>query len=132
MRNKSEFTILERAMQTVEGSNSFEARIVLTLIYSAGLRSQEAINLKLSDIDFECKTIHIRQSKYKKDRIVPLSQYMAGNKSERNYPGEDCTPYRIRPDPVSFLQSRDFMLGRSDHMKSYLLCAGRFKFSHFI
>jgi len=52
-------------------------RIVLTLIYSAGLRSQEAINLKLSDIDFERKTIHIRQSKYKKDRIVPLAQYMA-------------------------------------------------------
>ena len=52
-------------------------RIVLTLIYSAGLRSQEAVNLKLSDIDFERKTIHIRQSKYKKDRIVPLSDYMA-------------------------------------------------------
>lgn len=52
-------------------------RIVLTLIYSAGLRSQEAINLKLSDIDFERCTIHIRQSKYKKDRIVPLSRYMA-------------------------------------------------------
>ena len=51
-------------------------RIVLTLIYSAGLRSQEAVNLKLSDIDFERKTIHIRQSKYKKDRIVPLSSYM--------------------------------------------------------
>ncbi len=51
-------------------------RIVLTLIYSAGLRGQELINLKLSDIDFERKTIHIRQSKYKKDRIVPLSAYM--------------------------------------------------------
>lgn len=52
-------------------------RIVLTLIYSAGLRGQEVINLKISDIDFERKTIHIRQSKYKKDRIVPLSDYMA-------------------------------------------------------
>ena len=52
-------------------------RIALTLIYSAGLRSQEAINLKLSDIDFERRTIHIRQSKFKKDRIVPLSDYMA-------------------------------------------------------
>ena len=52
-------------------------RIVLTLIYSAGLRSQEAINLKLSDIDYGRKTIHIRQSKYKKDRIVPLSDLMA-------------------------------------------------------
>ncbi|MFN8259128.1 MAG: tyrosine-type recombinase/integrase [Bacteroidales bacterium] len=52
-------------------------RIVLTLIYSAGLRGQEVINLKISDIDLERKTIHIRQSKYKKDRIVPLSDYMA-------------------------------------------------------
>ncbi len=52
-------------------------RIVLTLIYSAGLRGQEAINLKISDIDFERKTIHIRQSKYKKDRIVPLSNVIS-------------------------------------------------------
>lgn len=52
-------------------------RIVLTLIYSAGLRGQEVINLKLGDIDFQRKTIHIRQSKYKKDRVVPLSDYMA-------------------------------------------------------
>jgi len=51
-------------------------RIVLTLIYSAGLRGQEVINLKISDVDFERMTIHIRQSKYKKDRIVPLSPTM--------------------------------------------------------
>jgi integrase/recombinase XerD len=52
-------------------------RIILALIYSAGLRGQEVINLKISDIDFERKTIHIRQSKYKKDRVVPLAKSMA-------------------------------------------------------
>lgn len=52
-------------------------RVVLSLIYSAGLRGQEVINLKLGDIDFERMSIHIRQSKYKKDRIVPLSRVMA-------------------------------------------------------
>lgn len=52
-------------------------RILLTLIYSAGLRGQEVINLKISDIDFLRQTIHIRQSKYKKDRIVPLAKSMA-------------------------------------------------------
>lgn len=51
--------------------------ILLALIYSAGLRGQEAVNLKLSDIDFERRTIHVRQSKYKKDRIMPLSDVMA-------------------------------------------------------
>lgn len=52
-------------------------RVVLSLIYSAGLRGQEVINLRISDIDFERKTIHIRQSKYKKDRVVPLADSMA-------------------------------------------------------
>jgi integrase len=45
-------------------------------IYSAGLRGQKLINLKISDIDFERRTIHIRQSKYKKDRVVPLAESM--------------------------------------------------------
>lgn len=52
-------------------------RIVLTLIYSAGLRGKEVINLKISDVDFERKTIHLRQTKYNKDRIVPLSDAMS-------------------------------------------------------
>jgi site-specific recombinase XerD len=52
-------------------------RVLLSLIYSAGLRGREVINLRFSDIDFERKTIHIRQSKYKKDRIVPLSPTIA-------------------------------------------------------
>jgi len=69
--NRSELRQLFRAPTLLKH------RIALTLIYSAGLRSQEAINLKLSDIDFERRTIHIRQSKFKKDRIVPLSVYMA-------------------------------------------------------
>lgn len=49
-------------------------RVMLSLMYSAGLRSCEVCNLRISDVDFERKTIHIRQSKYKKDRIVPLSK----------------------------------------------------------
>ncbi len=51
--------------------------IVLSLIYSTGLCGQEVINLKISVINFECKTIHIRQSKYKKDPIEPLSDNIA-------------------------------------------------------
>lgn len=69
--NRSELKSLFAAPQLLKH------RIVLTLIYSAGLRSQEVINLKIADIDFERKTIHIRQSKYKKDRIVPLADCMA-------------------------------------------------------
>jgi integrase/recombinase XerD len=69
--NRSELRQLFKAPQLLKH------RILLTLIYSAGLRGQEAINLKIADIDFERQTIHIRQSKYKKDRIVPLSTFIA-------------------------------------------------------
>ena len=48
-------------------------RVLLSLIYSAGLRVREASNLKISDIDSGRMIIHIRQSKYNKDRYVPLS-----------------------------------------------------------
>jgi site-specific recombinase XerD len=48
-------------------------RVLLALIYSAGLRIGEASRLRLSDIDSDRMMIHIRQSKYNKDRYVPLS-----------------------------------------------------------
>jgi integrase/recombinase XerD len=48
-------------------------RVLLSLMYSAGLRAREASRLRLADIDRGRMMIHIRQSKYNKDRYVPLS-----------------------------------------------------------
>ena len=48
-------------------------RIMLAFMYSAGLRAREVSNMRLSDIDSGRMMIHIRQSKYNKDRYVPLS-----------------------------------------------------------
>lgn len=49
---------------------------ILMLIYSAGLRRSELINLKISDIDSERMVINIRGGKGKKDRISLLSENM--------------------------------------------------------
>jgi integrase/recombinase XerD len=51
-------------------------RVLLSFIYSAGLRAHEVSSMKLSDIDSGRMMIHIRQSKYHKDRYVPLSLLM--------------------------------------------------------
>ena len=51
--------------------------VVLRLIYGCGLRVSEAANLKLSDVDFSCRVITIRQAKFNKDRLVPLSDSLA-------------------------------------------------------
>ena len=47
-------------------------RILLALLYGCGLRCFELRNLKLSDLDFDRKMLHVRQGKCRKDRYVPL------------------------------------------------------------
>ena len=48
-------------------------RALFALTYDCGLRISEVINLKISDIDFDRQRVHVRQSKHKKDRYVPVS-----------------------------------------------------------
>lgn len=49
-------------------------RVLLALIYSAGLRRSEVIKLKPEDIDADRMQIRIRQAKGRKDRYVVLSE----------------------------------------------------------
>lgn len=51
-------------------------RLILAMLYGCGLRSYELCNLKLSDIDFERKTVFIQKQKGNRDRIVPLSKHL--------------------------------------------------------
>ena len=48
-------------------------RIWLLILYSTGLRREELVNLKISDIDSARMLIHIRQGKGKRDRDVELT-----------------------------------------------------------
>jgi len=56
--------------------NNIKHRCILMLIYSAGLRRSELINLKISDIDSERMVIIIVGAKGKKDRISLFSENM--------------------------------------------------------
>jgi site-specific recombinase XerD len=58
----------------INSPNNLKHRTILTLIYSAGLRISEAVNLKVVDIDSANMRIWIRFAKGKKDRISILSQ----------------------------------------------------------
>jgi integrase/recombinase XerC len=50
-------------------------RALIELVYSAGLRSAEAVGLDLGDIDFEQERVHVRNGKGGKDRFVPLGEH---------------------------------------------------------
>jgi site-specific recombinase XerD len=51
-------------------------RALVELVYSAGLRSAEAVALDLADVDFERETVHVR-GKGGKERVVPLGEEAA-------------------------------------------------------
>ena len=63
--------------------NDEKHRAILFIIYSAGLRISEAVNLKVSDIDSKRMLIHVVQGKGKKDRYTTLSEVAL--KELRNY-----------------------------------------------
>jgi integrase/recombinase XerD len=52
-------------------------RVLIGLLYGCGLRCQEVRSLFIRDVDFERNTIHIRQSKGRKDRYVPIGFHLS-------------------------------------------------------
>jgi site-specific recombinase XerD len=59
-----------------EGPLAVRNRALFELVYSAGLRAQEAVDLTLADVDFEQETVHVR-GKGAKERVVPLGEEAA-------------------------------------------------------
>lgn len=51
-------------------------RVLYALAYDTGMRISELVNVRISDIDLNRKQIHIRESKYKKDRYVTISAHL--------------------------------------------------------
>ncbi len=58
---------------TGNGPLAVRNRALVELVYSAGLRSQEAVDLDLADVDFEQELLHVR-GKGDKERVVPLGE----------------------------------------------------------
>ena len=51
--------------------------ILVLLLYTTGMRLGEALKIRLKDIDWEEEKIYIRETKFFKSRLVPLSGSMA-------------------------------------------------------
>jgi site-specific recombinase XerD len=60
-----------------EGVLALRNRALVELVYSAGLRSAEAVGLDLADVDFEQELVHVRRGKGGKERVVPLGEEAA-------------------------------------------------------
>jgi site-specific recombinase XerD len=66
---------VDRELDALAGEGPLAARnrALVELVYSAGLRSQEAADLDVGDVDFEQELVHVR-GKGGKERVVPLGE----------------------------------------------------------
>lgn len=62
----------EDVKSILEAPTNLKHRAMLSLIYACGLRRSELLNLTLTDILSKRNLLFIRQSKGKKDRVVPI------------------------------------------------------------
>ncbi len=69
---------VDAALDGIDGDGPLGGRnrALVELVYSAGLRSQEAVDLDLGDVDFEQELVHVR-GKGGKERVVPLGEEAA-------------------------------------------------------
>ncbi len=69
---------IERTLASFDGREPLQLRnrALVELVYSAGLRSHEAVGLDLGDVDFDAETVHVH-GKGGKDRVVPLGEEAA-------------------------------------------------------
>jgi integrase/recombinase XerD len=58
----------------VRKTYGFRDRAMMELLYSSGLRGQEACLLSIYDIDFDKRLVRIVQGKGRKDRLVPVGR----------------------------------------------------------
>ncbi len=64
----------EEIKAILNAHNNIKHKVMLSLIYSCGLRCGELLNLKPEHIDSNRKLLIIKQGKGRKDRIAPLSE----------------------------------------------------------
>ncbi len=74
---QSEIKQLFRATNHSHNKKCYRQRdkAILTLLYSCGLRRNEAIHLDASDILFDKERIYVRKGKNYKERFVPINRY---------------------------------------------------------
>ena len=66
----------EEVWRMLSAAKLLKHRILIGLIYGCGLRCMELRNIRLVDLQFDRRQLHIVQSKGNKDRYVPLSHHL--------------------------------------------------------
>lgn len=86
----------------IDGTRCLSYRVFYFTVYSMGLRLTEGLKLQCHDIDASRGRVHVRQSKGRKDRLVPLPP--ATLKVLRRFWSIHKNPHLLFPSRVGGLQ----------------------------
>ena len=67
----------DEVSRLIKSAETRKSRLILSLLYSSGLRVSELVNIKPGDIDFSEKVGWVRAGKGSKDRMFTLSQSLS-------------------------------------------------------
>ncbi|MBX4196701.1 tyrosine-type recombinase/integrase [Candidatus Pacearchaeota archaeon] len=67
----------EEVKSLIEAAETIKSRFIISMLYSAGLRVSELVNLKVGDINLADKTGWVRKGKGSKDRLFMISEGLA-------------------------------------------------------
>lgn len=114
------------AQPDVSGLTGARDRATLEVLYSTGMRRMELMQLGISDIDLEGRTVMIRQGKGRRDRYIPVGEracYWVGR-----YLDEERPALVVRSDEwTMFLTDYGEPFGKNrltDLVKRYMELAG--------
>jgi len=72
----------EEVKSLINGSDNEKSRLIISMLYSAGLRVSELVNLKIEDINWDEKTGWVRRGKGSKDRLFAISDTLSKDLQE--------------------------------------------------
>jgi integrase/recombinase XerD len=64
----------QEVLKLIDSADNLKSKLIVSLLYSSGLRVSEIVNLKVSDIDFQNNIGWVRKGKGSKDRMFNLSK----------------------------------------------------------
>jgi integrase/recombinase XerD len=72
-RKLPEVLTKEEVRRLIDSADNIKSRLIISMLYSSGLRVSELVNLKVEDLDLKEKTGWVRRGKGGKDRLLTFS-----------------------------------------------------------
>ncbi len=67
----------DEVKKLIDSADNFKSRLIISMLYSSGLRVSELVNLKKDDLNFDEKIGWVRKGKGGKDRLITISGALA-------------------------------------------------------